>query len=131
VDVEEIVPDAELARLHKIGVRGVRINVSPIHPPEAGLAEKLLVRSERLEAHCAELDWHLSQTPGFADAAPMARALLETAPDRILWGSDYPHLSFTDQVGAVELFSLLGSWAANDATRQAVLVRNPARLFGF
>ena len=196
-DVEENAPDAELARLHKAGVRGVRINVSPIHPPEAGLAATLLPRIERLEARCAELGWHLdfllpgwltnelldrlktlkvdftlahmgmflakdgvaqrgfqrllgllrngdgrcwvkltgvyriSLTPGFADAAPMARALLEAAPDRMLWGSDYPHLSFADKVGAAELFSLLGSWAADDATRQAVLVRNPARLFGF
>ena len=197
VDVEENASDAELARLHKVGVRGVRINVSPIHPPEAGLAATLLPRIERLEARCAELGWHLdfllpgwltnelldrlktlkvdftlahmgmflakdglaqpgfqrllgllrngdgrcwvkltgvyriSQTPGFADAAPMARALLETAPERIVWGSDYPHLSFADKVGAAELFSLLGSWAADDATRQAVLVGNPARLFGF
>jgi 2-pyrone-4,6-dicarboxylate lactonase len=197
VDVEQNAPDAELARLHEIGVRGVRINVSPIHPPEPGLAAKLLPRIERLEARCAELGWHLdfllpgwltnelftkletlkvdftlahmgmflakdgvaqpgfqrllgllrngdgrcwvkltgvyriSQAPGFGDAAPMARALLEAAPDRILWGSDYPHLSFAGKVSAAELFSLLGSWAADDATRQAVLVGNPARLFAF
>ena len=34
----------------------------------------------------------MSQAPGFADAAPMARAD-QAAPDRLIWGSDYPHLS--------------------------------------
>ena len=47
-DVEENAPDAELARLHEIGVRGVRINVSPIHPPEAGLAATLYA------SHCTD-----------------------------------------------------------------------------
>ena len=75
--------------------------------------------------------YRISQTPGFADAAPMARALLEAAPDRILWGSDYPHLSFADKLGSIELFNLLSSWAPDEVIRRAVLVDNPARLFGF
>jgi 2-pyrone-4,6-dicarboxylate lactonase len=197
VDVNEDAPDAELARLHAAGVRGVRVNVSPIHPREAGLAEQLLKRVERLEPRCAELGWQLdfltpgwlteelmpklrrlkvdftlahmgmflardgaqqpgfrklldllrtgdgrcyvkltgvyrmSQAPGFADAAPMARALIEAAPERIIWGSDYPHLSFADKVGSIELFNLLGEWAPDAAQRRKILVDNPARLFGF
>jgi 2-pyrone-4,6-dicarboxylate lactonase len=59
VDVDENAPDAELARLNAAGVRGVRINVSPIHPPEAGLAQSLLPRVQRLAARCAEIGWHL------------------------------------------------------------------------
>ena len=35
VDVDENAPDAELAQMHALGVRGVRINVSPVHPPRA------------------------------------------------------------------------------------------------
>ena len=75
--------------------------------------------------------YRMSVAPGFADAAPLARKLIETAPDRIIWGSDYPHLSFADRVGSVELFNLLGTWAPDDATRRKILVENPQRLFGF
>jgi predicted TIM-barrel fold metal-dependent hydrolase len=70
-------------------------------------------------------------TPAFSDAAPHARALIEAAPDRLIWGSDYPHLSFADKVGTVELFNLLAQWAPDAATRQKILVDNPRKLFGF
>ena len=75
--------------------------------------------------------YRMSVVPGFADVAPMARALIEAVPDRILWGSDYPHLSFADKVGSVELFNLLATWAPNAAARRKILVDNPQRLFGF
>ena len=75
--------------------------------------------------------YRMSVAPGFADAAPMAGALIETVPDRIVWGSDYPHLSFADKVGSVELFNLLGQWAPGDAMRRKILVDNPQKLFGF
>ena len=75
--------------------------------------------------------YRMSTAPGFADVLPMARALIEAAPDRIIWGSDYPHLSFADQVGSVQLFNLLADWAPDEATRQRILVDNPAELFGF
>jgi 2-pyrone-4,6-dicarboxylate lactonase len=71
--------------------------------------------------------------PPFADAAPMAGALIATAPDRLIWGSDYPHphLSFADKVGSVQLFNLLADWAPDEETRPRILVDNPAALFGF
>jgi predicted TIM-barrel fold metal-dependent hydrolase len=75
--------------------------------------------------------YRMSTAPGFADAAPMARALIEAVPDRIIWGSDYPHLSFADKVGSVELFNLLAQWAPDAAMRKKILVDNPQRLFGF
>jgi len=75
--------------------------------------------------------YRLSQAPGFEDAAPLAKALIEAAPDRLIWGSDYPHLSFADKVTSVELFSLLAKWAPEEATRRAILLENPAKLFGF
>jgi 2-pyrone-4,6-dicarboxylate lactonase len=74
--------------------------------------------------------YRMSVTPGFADAAPMARALIETVPDRIIWGSDFPHLSFADKVSSTELFNLLGEWA-DGPQRRKILVDNPQRLFGF
>jgi predicted TIM-barrel fold metal-dependent hydrolase len=61
----------------------------------------------------------------------MARALIEAAPDRLIWGSDYPHLSFADKVSSEALFDLFKTWAPDEATRRKILVENPARLFGF
>ncbi|HEX9687173.1 MAG TPA: amidohydrolase family protein, partial [Burkholderiales bacterium] len=75
--------------------------------------------------------YRMSVAPGFSDAAPMAQAIIEAAPDRIIWGSDYPHLSFADKVGSVELFNLLGKWAPDAASHKKILVDNPQRLFGF
>jgi hypothetical protein len=57
--------------------------------------------------------------PTFADAAPTARALIAAAPDRLIWGSDYPHLSFADKVGSVQLFNLLADWAARRSDEAA------------
>jgi 2-pyrone-4,6-dicarboxylate lactonase len=75
--------------------------------------------------------YRISTAPGFADAAPMAKALVDAAPDRVIWGSDYPHLSFADGVSSVELFNLLGQWVPDPADRQKILVDNPRRLFNF
>ena len=69
--------------------------------------------------------------PTFADAAPMARPLIAAAADRLIWGSDYPHLSFADKVGSVQLFNLLADWAPDEATRNRILVDNPSALHGF
>ena len=68
--------------------------------------------------------YRMATPPAYADAAPMARALIEAAPNRLIWGSDYPHLSFADKVGSVQLFNLLADWArpgraAQDPGRQS------------
>ena len=72
----------------------------------------------------------MATPPAFDDAAPMARALIEVAPNRVIWGSDYPHLSFADQVRSVQLFNLLADWA-DEAERRKILVDNPTTVFGF
>jgi len=59
VDLDENAPDALLAEMHKLGVRGVRINVSPVKPPAPGFSETMRPRIERLDARCAELGWQL------------------------------------------------------------------------
>ncbi|WP_164171872.1 amidohydrolase family protein, partial [Stenotrophomonas maltophilia] len=63
---------------------------------------------------------------------PVVRALIEAAPDRIVWGSDWPHPVSTKQPpneGA--LIDFLFRATTDDAERQAILVDNPARFFGF
>ncbi len=69
--------------------------------------------------------------PEFRDAIPLAQALINKAPDRILWGSDFPHLSFADKVNSWDLFNLLGVWAPDETQRNKILVDNSQTLFGF
>jgi 2-pyrone-4,6-dicarboxylate lactonase len=189
--------DKELADLNLTGVRGIRVNISPIRQPEAGLAASMLPRIGRLAKICGELGWHLDfLTPGwlvselmptlrelpvafsvahmglfpakdgpeqpgfrellglvgdgsrrcwvkltgiyrfstvtdFADVKPIAQALMDQVPDQLIWGSDFPHLSFHDRVGTIQLYNLLGEWAPDRGMRQRILADNPARLFGF
>jgi 2-pyrone-4,6-dicarboxylate lactonase len=189
--------DADLARWHDLGVRGVRINISPVRKPEAGLADTLRPKIVRTAEICRGLGWHVdlllpgwlvselmptlrelpvaftvahmglfpasagpaqqgfldllalagdgsgrcwvkltgiyrfSQMPGYADVKPFAQALIAAAPGQLIWGSDFPHLSFDDKVGTIELYNKLADWAPDAATRQRILADNPARLFAF
>jgi predicted TIM-barrel fold metal-dependent hydrolase len=75
--------------------------------------------------------YRTSMAREFADVEPMARALVDVAHDRLIWGSDYPHLSFADKVGSIELWNLLGRWVPDEATRRRILVDNPRQLFRF
>jgi 2-pyrone-4,6-dicarboxylate lactonase len=75
--------------------------------------------------------YRISIAPEFADTVPLARAVIAAAPHRVLWGSDYPHLSFADKVNSVQLFRLLDEWAPDKRVREKILVDNPQRCFGF
>jgi predicted TIM-barrel fold metal-dependent hydrolase len=75
--------------------------------------------------------YRFSTAPDFADVKPIAQTLMQTAPDQLIWGSDFPHLSFHDRVGTIQLYNLLGEWAPDAGMRKRILVDNPARLFGF
>jgi predicted TIM-barrel fold metal-dependent hydrolase len=70
-------------------------------------------------------------TSPFADALPFARALLRAAPDRVLWGTDFPHPNLATPVDEMELLNLVPSFAPTEQDRQRLLVDNPAALYGF
>jgi predicted TIM-barrel fold metal-dependent hydrolase len=82
--------------------------------------------------------------PDYADAAPLARALIAANPERIIWGTDWPHpdsvtppgKSPTDvtplfQIDDGRLLNQLPVWAPDAAIRKTILVENPAKLYGF
>lgn len=69
--------------------------------------------------------------PPYADAVPFARALLDDAPERALWGSDWPHPNLSHVPDDGELVDLVAQYAPDPAQRQALLVDNPARLYRF
>ncbi len=71
--------------------------------------------------------------PGYADIAPLAQALVAHAPERLVWGSDWPHPTkpVNDKPDDAALFDLLSVWAPDERVRHAILVGNPATLYGF
>ncbi|MBE7247382.1 MAG: amidohydrolase family protein, partial [Actinomycetospora chiangmaiensis] len=63
---------------------------------------------------------------------PFAEALLALRPDRILWGSDWPHVGLRSGMpNTGDLLELFGAWVPDDADRRRILVENPDALFGF
>jgi len=73
----------------------------------------------------------ISETgPPFADAMPFAQRLIEAAPGRVLWGTDWPHPNVRWEPDEADLVDLLPSFGSG-AELQRVLVDNPARLYGF
>jgi len=72
-----------------------------------------------------------SQGPPFTDAVPFARKLIEAAPDRILWGTDWPHPNVKWMPNDGELVDLFAQMAPEADLQRQILVDNPARLYGF
>jgi len=69
--------------------------------------------------------------PTYADATKIAQAYVKAAPQRLVWGSDWPHPSEKDKPDDALLFDLLAEWAPDEATRNRILVANPEVLYGF
>jgi D-galactarolactone isomerase len=71
--------------------------------------------------------------PAYADVGKVAQAYVKAAPERMVWASDWPHP--TEKADAkpddAVLFDLLADWAPDEATRNRILVDNPAALYGF
>ena len=66
------------------------------------------------------------------DVVPLAQACIEAAPDRVIWGSDWPHpVSVKQPPNEGDLLELLYRYAGDAATLHKILVDNPAALFGF
>jgi predicted TIM-barrel fold metal-dependent hydrolase len=85
-----------------------------------------------------------SEAPDYPNVAPLARALIAANPDRIVWGSDWPHPDSTTRRGRSptdiappisvddgRLLNQLAVWAPDPALRNKILVDSPARLYGF
>ncbi len=205
--VADSTPAAELDRLHRSGVRGIRLNLETFGIADPGAASdrlrralgqlahrpwliQLFVRSSivptiestvlesslpivfdhfggaRAEAGLNDAGFQAlvrlvragkayvkvsgayrassSGPPDYADVRPFARALIEANPRRVLWGSDWPHpdsrrregpdvfrISPDLQIDDVAVLTQLAVWAPDASRRRAILVENPARLYGF
>jgi len=192
--VEDTVSDAEIARLHAAGVRGVRCNIVDIVEDKGKLplamlrrlADKIKDRGWHIELlmhadEFPEMDQAFADFPvdivlghlgylstakgiddrGFqallrlmrankawvkltgpyristgpmphADTNAFAHALIDAAPDRVVWGTDWPHVMAKGHMpNDGDLCDLLAAWVPDERLRDRVLVENPAKLYGF
>jgi predicted TIM-barrel fold metal-dependent hydrolase len=113
---------------HMAGVQSDRGTAGPEFRAAVGLLQSR-------QAY-VKLSGYRSSVKGYpyADVAALARGYIEAAPDRCVWGTDWPHPNLfgaTHMPDDGQLLDLLGEWAPSDELRRKILVDNPARLYGF
>jgi predicted TIM-barrel fold metal-dependent hydrolase len=72
--------------------------------------------------------YRIAKKKPLSSVRPLGRALVEARADRLIWGSDWPHLS-AGQLDTGELLNLLADWAPDERDRQRILVDGPETLF--
>ena len=121
---------------------GAKAELGVQQPGFADLVE--LVRSGKAYVKISGAYRASKLAPDYADVVPFAQALIAANPDRVVWGTDWPHPSgFTPpghkptdvtpllQIDDGRLMNQLVVWAPDPAIRKQILVTNPARLYGF
>ena len=88
-----------------------------------------LMKEERVWTKVSGFERVSSTGKPFHDAMPYARALVEAAPDRVLWGTDYPHPNVKEMPNDGEQVDLFAQTITDEAVRRRVLVDNPTRLY--
>jgi D-galactarolactone isomerase len=130
--VEPDATDAELDRLTRKGVRGIRYHLLPggMLPLET-LETRLLDGGNTWVKLSAPYETSKTGPPHYDDVSTLARALVASAPERCVWASNWPHPGRGVVPDTASLLDLLLEWADDDAIRHRILVDNPARLYGF
>ena len=109
-------------------------------PPAKGLAHPAFEIMRDLAANnrawvkltAGYLDSATGLATGYRDIAPIVRAWVAAVPHRLVWGSDWPHLSeLHDYPRVADLFDLFAEWVPDTMIRNTILVDNPATLYGF
>jgi len=121
---------------------GAQAGLGVEQPGFADLTE--LVRSGKAYVKISGAYRASKVAPDYADAAPLARALIAANSDRIVWGTDWPHPDSVTppgkqpsdvtplfQIDDGRLLNQLAVWAPDAAIRKKILVDNPAQLYGF
>jgi D-galactarolactone isomerase len=102
-----------------------------IDDPAFGIIRRLIDKGRTwVKLSGAYLDSKLG-APTYADAGKVAKALVAAAPERLVWGSDWPHPTESEKPDDAVLFDLLREWAADDKARHRILVENPQALYDF
>ena len=69
----------------------------------------------------------------YPSVTPLARAFVKHAPQRMVWGSDWPHVNLngSEMPNDGDLFDLLAEWVPDESLRNRILVQNANELYGF
>jgi predicted TIM-barrel fold metal-dependent hydrolase len=110
-------------------------------PGQPGFGALLdLVKSGRAYVKISAAYRASEKAPDFPDAAPIAQAIVAANPDRVVWGSNWPHPGRGRTASDIAppypnddglLLNQLPKWVPDAAIRRKILVDNPARLYGF
>ncbi len=166
--IDDRTPESELDAMGRAGVCGIRLNLSTGGTNDPAVGRQRLQRAiERVKSR----NWHVQMNtnlamvsatkdlvavspvpvvfdhfanarPDYAPFVPLAKALIAANPERILWGTNWPHpnsgsgrkpteLTPLFQVDDGLVLNLLPAWAPDAAIRRKILVDNPAKLYAF
>jgi D-galactarolactone isomerase len=100
------------------------------HPAFAVIARMLERGRTWMKLSGAYLDT-ASGPPDYADASAVARAFVRIAPERMVWGSDWPHVTESSKPDDAVLLDLVADWVPAAADQRRLLVDNPETLYGF
>lgn len=111
---------------------GKFIDPVPADDPRVDEILRLIDRGNAWFKICGCYETSLTGAPDFADVAAIAKRVINHAPDRIIWGSNWPHVGVPREryPDDAVLLDILLNWATPNQ-RQRILVDNPARLYGF
>jgi len=103
----------------------------PVTDPAFRALRRLLAGGSTWVKLSAPYETSKTGAPRYDDVSALARALAAARPDRCLWASNWPHPGTNPAPSNALMLDLLLDWAPDDAVRRAILVDNPARLYGF
>ena len=132
LDAPDIIPLSDMIR--KLPLPFVIDHMGRV-PAAAGLEQpplRALIELSRLENCWIKVSGaERIAMPPYAAAVPIAHALLQAAPERVLWGTDFPHPNATHEADEADLVDLVPQYAQDALAQNRLLVDNPARLYGF
>jgi len=102
-----------------------------INHPAFKLIRRLLDKGKTWVKLSVTYDSSKVGPPTYSDLNEVGQAYVRAAPERMLWGSNWPHPNETNKPDDALLFDLLAGWAPHEATRYRILVKNPEKLYGF
>jgi D-galactarolactone isomerase len=102
-----------------------------IEHPAFGVIRRLVDKGRTWVKLSVTGDSSLVGPPTYADVNKVGRAYVQAAPERMLWGSNWPHPTDPVKPNDARLLDLLAEWAPEEKTRHRILVENPETLYGF
>ena len=102
-----------------------------IDDPAFGIVRKLIDKGRTWVKLSVTYDSSKIGPPTYADVNKVGAAYVQAAPERLVWGSNWPHPTETAKPDDAAVFDLLAAWAPSEAVRRRILVENPEALYGF